>query len=150
MGGRLRRNEKSLSYAHRYFGLGGRRAIQFFKYPNSTHALFIDNLLTTQQIIYTCPIIYQEVLQGIRQDSEFQRISADFLTYDFLLFSDPISAAEEAASIYRICRKKGVTIRKANDCLIAHYALYFQVPLLHHDSDFNQIASVFPLRTVKV
>ena len=124
--------------------------MEFFKQPNSRHGAFIKNLLIKRQKIHTCPTIYQEVLQGIRQDSEFQRISADFLTYDFLVFSDPISAAEEAAFIYRTCRKKGVTIRKANDCLIAHYALYFQVPLLHHDSDFNQIASVFPLQTVKV
>ena len=124
--------------------------IQFFKQPNSPHALFIDNILTTQQVVHTCPTIYQEVLQGVRQDREFQRISADFLTYDFLLFSDPITAAEEAATLYRQCRKKGVTIRKANDCLIAHYSLYFRVPLLHNDSDFDQLAKVFPLQLVKV
>ena len=124
--------------------------IQFFKHPNSKHALFIDNLLSAQQTIHTCPIIYQEVLQGIRQDNEFQRISANFSTYDFLLFENPVTAAEEAATLYRQCRKKGVTVRKANDCLIAHYSLHFQVPLLHNDSDFDQIAKVFSLQLVNV
>ena len=90
------------------------------------------------------------MLQGIRHDKEFLRVRANFTTYNFLLFSDSITAAEEAATLYRQCRKKGITIRKANDCLIAHYALHFNVPLLHYDSDFDQIAKVFPLQVISV
>ena len=109
--------------------------IQFFKQPDSKHKIYIRSLLIQQKTIHTCPVIYQEVLQGIREDKEFRRVQANFSTYNFLLFSDSIIAAEEAAALYRQCRKKGVTVRKANDCLIAHYALHFNVPLLHHDSD---------------
>lgn len=124
--------------------------IQFFKQPESKHKVFVRNLLTQQQTVHTCPIIYQEVLQGIRDDKEFRRIRANFSTYDFLLFSDSIIAAEEAAMLYRQCRKKGVTVRKAIDCLIAHYALHFNVPLLHNDRDFDQIAKIFPIQVVAV
>ena len=124
--------------------------IQFFRQPNSKHRAFIRNLLMKQKTIHTCPIIYQEVLQGIRHDNEFRRVQSNFSTYQFLLFSDSIIAAEEAATLYRQCRKKGITVRKANDCLIAHYALHFNVPLLHYDSDFDQIAKVFPLQIVSV
>lgn len=124
--------------------------IQYFNQPINKHKLFIRSLLKQQKTIHTCPIIYQEVLQGIRQDKEFHRVQANFSTYDFLLFSDSITAAEEAATLYRRCRKKGITIRKANDCLIAHYALHFNVPLLHYDSDFNEIAKVFPLQVISV
>lgn len=124
--------------------------VHFFNRPNHKLSLFIDNLLSSQEVIHTCPIIYQEVLQGIGLNKEFDRIRVNFLTYDFLLFSDQIAASEEAANLYRKCRKKGVTVQKANDCLIAHYALYFQVPLLHDDSDFSQISKVHPLQTVKV
>ena len=124
--------------------------VEFLNRPDSKHALFIDKLLATTQTIHTCPIIYQEVLQGIRHDKEFLRVRANFTTYNFLLFSDSITAAEEAATLYRQCRKKGITIRKVNDCLIAHYALHFNVPLLHYDSDFDQIAKVFPLQVISV
>ena len=124
--------------------------VEFFHHPDGKHALFIDDLLATGEAIHTCPIIYLEVLRGIRHDKEFRRVRSNFSTYHFLLFSDSITAAEEAATLYRQCRKKGITVRKANDCLIAHYALHFNVPLLHYDSDFNQIAKVFPLQIVSV
>lgn len=124
--------------------------VHFFNSPNNKFALYIDNLLSSQQTIHTCPVIYQEVLQGFRLDKEFNRIRGNFLTYDFLVFSDQITASEKAADLYRQCRKKGVTVRKANDCLIAHYALHFQVPLLHDDSDFDQISGLFPLQIVSI
>lgn len=54
---------------------------------------------------------------------------------------DPTVAAIEAANLYRELRKKGVTIRKPNDCLIAVYALHFNVELCHNDSDFDFIAA---------
>jgi predicted nucleic acid-binding protein len=36
------------------------------------------------------------------------------------------------------------TPRSANDCLIATRAIFAGAPLLHHDRDFNLIASVEP------
>ncbi len=78
--------------------------IEFFHHPYEKYAVFIDDWLATNKIVHTCPIIYQEVLQGIQQDKEFRRVQANFSTYDFLLFSDSITAAEEAATLYRQCR----------------------------------------------
>jgi predicted nucleic acid-binding protein len=45
-----------------------------------------------------------------------------------------------AIDIYRTLRKKGITIRKSNDCLIASYAILSDRKLLHKDRDFTQIA----------
>lgn len=67
-----------------------------------------------------------------------------------MLQLDPVEAAVGAADLYRTLRKKGVTIRKPNDCLIAHYALSYDIPLLHYDVDFEQIAQHTPLRFVMV
>ena len=61
-------------------------------------------------------------------------ISLDFLYMDIYL------AAEGAADIYRSLRKKGVTIQKPNDCLIAYYAIHFNLELIHSDYDFDKIA----------
>ena len=52
----------------------------------------------------------------------------------------PLDASLGAADLYHDLRKKGVTVRKANDCLIAFYALHFNVALCHLDRDFDTIA----------
>jgi predicted nucleic acid-binding protein len=47
-------------------------------------------------------------------------------------------------------RKKGVTIRKPNDCLIAHHAIFYDIPVLHNDVDFDQIARFTALRLAAI
>jgi predicted nucleic acid-binding protein len=61
-----------------------------------------------------------------------------------------MKAAIDAANIYRNCRKKGYTIRKPNDCMIALIALTYKLELLHNDKDFEHIASMYPLKLVKI
>ena len=56
-------------------------------------------------------------------------------------------AAISAATLYRKLRQKGVTIRKPNDCLIAAFALHFDVELCHNDRDFDAIAARTKLKT---
>ena len=86
------------------------------------------------------------VLQGVRNNDQFIRIRADLLACQ-LLKLDPVKAAIDAAILYRLLRKKGVTICKPNDCLIAHYAISHNLPVLHNDADFTQIAHHTTLRT---
>ncbi len=45
-----------------------------------------------------------------------------------------------SAEIYRNLRKKGITIRKPLDCMIASTAIENDMPLLHNDKDFQPIA----------
>lgn len=104
----------------------------------------IEYLAVSQQVMIM-PVILQEVLQGIREDSRFDRIKDDLLACTMLLL-DPVESAIEAASLFRFLRKKGITIRKPNDCLIAHYAIFYTIPVLHNDVDFDQIARHTALR----
>jgi hypothetical protein len=62
---------------------------------------------------------------------------------------DPIEAAVEAAQLYGSLRKKGLTIRKPNDCLIAVHAIRYQMALCHDDSDFELIAAQSELQVVR-
>ena len=55
---------------------------------------------------------------------------------------------EDAAAMYRTCRRAGETIRSLNDCLIAAIAIRNDVPVLHHDRDFDIIAQHTPLKVV--
>ena len=112
--------------------------INFFKAIETKSSLFLKNNLSNI-IIATCPVIIQEVLQGVLSDKEFRRVSAYFNT--LTRFSDdPYELALDAAHLYRDIRKAGFTIRKPNDCLIACYAIKNNIKLLHDDKDFYHIA----------
>ncbi|MDP9048085.1 MAG: PIN domain-containing protein [Bacteroidota bacterium] len=112
--------------------------VNFFKGRETGSSLFLKNNLSNIMIA-TCPVIVQEVLQGIVVDKEFKAISSYFNA--LTKFSDnPYELALDAARLYREIRKAGFTIRKANDCLIASYAIKNNVRLLHDDKDFYHIA----------
>ncbi len=98
-------------------------------------------------LVATCPTIVQEVLQGVVSDNEYQNISSYFNNI-INLPSNGYNYAREAASLYRDLRKKGITIRKPNDCLIAVYAIKNNIRVLHDDKDFTSIASFSSLKNV--
>ena len=109
----------------------------------------VAEYIATNQQVGIIPVILQEVLQGVRDDDRFDRIKDDLLACTMLVL-DPVEAAIGAANLYRMLRKKGVTIRKPNDCLIAQYAIFYDIPVLHSDVDFDQIARHAPLRIAAV
>jgi hypothetical protein len=53
---------------------------------------------------------------------------------------------EQAAVLYRTCRRGGETVRKLIDCLIAATAIRSGVPLLHADTDFDALARLTDLQ----
>lgn len=89
--------------------------------------------------IMLLPVIVQESLQGVRNEKEFSLIKSAFLQFPFLDY-DTKETAFEAASLYRFLQKKGSTIRKPNDCLIASICIIYNFQLIHNDKDFTQIA----------
>lgn len=90
------------------------------------------------------PLIYQEILQGARDDRSFRDYRTYFGGQRFLHPSDAVQSHERAARLYSDCRRAGLTVRSSNDCLIAQIALDHDVPLLHDDHDFEVIARVAP------
>ena len=110
-------------------------------------------LIQNDNIIYLCPVIYQEILQGIREDKSFKRIRAILQQYR-MIDIDLLYVTNYAIDLYRHLRKKGITIRKSAlrrsaECLIASYAIIADMHLLHNDSDFTQIASKSKLKIYK-
>jgi predicted nucleic acid-binding protein len=79
-----------------------------------------------------------EVLRGIRDDKTFHDVKETLLR--FSIPGGGIMAVTDKA-LYRHLRKKGVTIRKQNDCVIASYAILNNVQVFHKDSDFELIAN---------
>ena len=113
--------------------------IDFFREKQrSNQADVLQKLIEDEQNICICPIVYQEVLQGIRDEKTYSEIKHILL--NLLFVNTPIlTVADYAVNLYRSLRKKGITIRKPNDCLIASYAMLEDIYLLHNDVDFVQI-----------
>lgn len=93
--------------------------------------------------IATTGIIFQEVLQGIRDEAEYQYVR-QLLWSVLILEPRELSTYEIAAQLYRRARARGLTIRKPNDCLIAAVALEHGALLVHNDRDFLALAQVEP------
>ena len=93
--------------------------------------------------IATAGIIFQEVLQGIRVDAEYDYMR-EVLWSTLILQPRELSTYEVAAQLHRAARAKGFTIRKPNDCLIAALALEHGALLVHNDHDFLALAEVEP------
>jgi predicted nucleic acid-binding protein len=91
----------------------------------------------------TCDAVRMEVLAGARNEGHLADLRG-LLARSTLL---PIRAVdyEEAAALYRTCRRKGDTVRRLVDCLIAAVAIRSSVPLLQSDHDFVVLARHTPL-----
>ena len=111
--------------------------IDFLNGEDSEQSLALQSLITAGEV-YLCPTIYLEILQGIRDDNKFRDIKNILGSFHIIRAEFPL-LQDTAIDLYRKLRKKGITIRKSNDCIIAAYALLFNIPLLHKDRDFTQI-----------
>jgi predicted nucleic acid-binding protein len=87
---------------------------------------------------------YQEVLQGARNEEEFQTLK-DYLVTQHIYYLEPEAATyEKAAKLYFDMRRKGITPRSTLDMLIALTAIENNLALLHNDSDFTAMADHIP------
>ncbi|TWO65014.1 PIN domain nuclease [Caenimonas sedimenti] len=96
-----------------------------------------------QEEIATTGIIFQEVLQGIRHEAQYE-VMRERMWCTLILEPRELSTYEIAAQLHRRARQKGLTIRSANDCLIAAIALEHGALLVHNDRDFLALAEIEP------
>ena len=119
--------------------------IDFLNGKNNKSTRILTKLIQDDVRVVLCPTIIQEILQGISEDKSFKEVKENLSGFEVLPL-DGVLAAYGAATLYREIRKKGVTIQKSNDCLIAFYAIHHKVTLLHKDKDFDLIARHSSLR----
>ena len=112
--------------------------IEFFKGSQVQETELLSQVLRDQNNVALTGVIYQEVLQGIREDKTFKDIKN--ILDDFVYLNTPEEIYLESAILYRKLRKKGVTIRKSADILVAQMAIHHNIPLLQYDRDFKFIA----------
>ena len=103
-----------------------------------------------RRAISLLPTILREVLQGADSPPRFAAWQRAFEALPLAQTDDPAFTATLAAGLYARCRWAGITIRSANDCLIAASCIELDEPLLHLDRDFERIASIEPrLRLIR-
>ena len=91
-----------------------------------------------------CDVIRMEILAGARDQHHVTQLEK-LLARATTIKTEPVDY-DNAAAIYRACRKLGVTIRAQIDCLIAAIAIRTNTKIIHHDSDFDAIAQVTKLK----
>ena len=108
--------------------------IDYFKGINNTHTDVLDEALLTGTAAIG-DLIYLEILQGFRRDNEFRAARKAIKTLDqYRLFGNGM--ADKCADHYRTLRKKGITVRKTIDVIIATFCIEHNMPLLFLDKDF--------------
>ena len=122
--------------------------IDFFRGHSTPEVGKLKRLLAETCGVVTCGVVLMEVLRGIREDADHRLARAQFDAYMLLPMSRKTYLT--AANIYRKLRRRGITIRKSVDCMIAAVAIEYDLPLLHNDRDFDPIEAHCGLKVVKI
>ncbi len=91
-------------------------------------------------------LILAEVLQGFRSDKDY-KIAKEVLTSLTINELNGKDIAIKSADNFRKLRKKGITIRKTADVIIATYCIENKIPLLFTDKDFVPFVEKLKLRS---
>lgn len=116
--------------------------IDYFRGKQTVATKKFSELLDLGSSFGLTGIIYQEILQGVGSDEQFQKLANYLSTQLFFTPIDSVLSFQEAAKIFFLCRKKGTTVRSTVDCLIAQIAIEHDLVLLHHDKDYLEIHKV--------
>ncbi len=120
--------------------------IDYFNDKGSLQTNHLDFLLGQQEVAIG-DIILTEVLQGFTNDRDYQQAKELMLSFDiFPLVGEKLAIV--SAENYRFLRKKGLTIRKTTDVLIASFCIANDYPLLFSDKDFKPFVQHLGLRQV--
>lgn len=109
--------------------------IDYFSGNESTETDFLDAALGNRNVAIG-DLILTEVLQGFRHDRDYRtakRLLEALSVFDLL----GRNMAIKSAANFRKLRKKGITIRKTADVIIASFCIEHKLPLLFSDKDFR-------------
>jgi len=109
--------------------------ISFFNGEENKQTDTLNNTLGQRHIAIS-DLILTEVLQGFRADKDYKAAKSlfeDLTVFDLVGKDIAIRSAEN----YRALRKKGITIRKPVDVIIATFCIERKLPLLSLDRDFK-------------
>jgi len=109
--------------------------IDYFSGTDNKQADALEKVLGFS-LVAVGDLILTEVLQGFRHDRDYRtaKLLFDDITVLEMLGRD---MAIKSAENFRALRKKGITIRKTADVIIASFCIEKRLPLLYSDKDFR-------------
>ncbi len=108
--------------------------IDYFNGKESSLTDILDKALI-DGLVSIGDLILLEILQGIKTEREYNKTrTALALLEQYEMFGH--NMVEKCAENFRFLRKKGITIRKTNDVIIATFCIENNLPLLFSDRDF--------------
>ena len=120
--------------------------IDYFQGKLNNQTSWLDKAAGQQPIGMTS-LILCEVLQGVRDDETFEAFQQDLMRFEIFGAGDA-DIAIAAARNYLTLRRRGFTIRKTIDCLIATFCMEEGHTLLHNDRDFDVFEAHLGLRVL--
>lgn len=120
--------------------------IDYFNGLQTPETDALDQALGRDEVIIG-DLMLTEILQGFRKDADFRKARE-------LLSNLPVvamlgrEAAIKAAENFRTLRKRGVTVRKTIDVMIASYCIEHDLPLLYSDRDFDPMVEHLQLQSI--
>ncbi len=119
--------------------------IDFFNGTKNTETDKLNEILGLEEVVIG-DLILAEVLQGFKSDKDF-KVAKDVLTSLSVHELIGKELAIKSANNFRKLRKKGITIRKTADVIIATYCIENKIPLLFADKDFAPFVKHLRLRS---
>jgi predicted nucleic acid-binding protein len=120
--------------------------IDYFNGKTTAAAEKLDLLLSREQLGLG-DLILTEVLQGFADERDF-RAAQRMLAALHIVEVGGREIAIQAARNYRALRRRGITVRKTIDTVIATRCIESGYELLHDDRDFDPFAKHLGLRVV--
>ena len=120
--------------------------VDYFNGQINPETNYLDQALS-EELILVGDLILAEILQGFRSDKEFQHAQAALAKFEQTEMVN-LHLAQQSAQNYRTLRKKGITVRKTIDCLIATFCIAENHTLLHRDADFDPFEEHLGLQVV--
>ena len=120
--------------------------IDFFRDSPTPQVERLDALLGTTRLAVG-DLIVAEVLQGVRDEREFNQVRKTLDTFTQVDLAGK-EIAVQAARNFRTLRGLGVTVRKTIDTIIATRCIESGFSLLHSDRDFDAFATHLGLKVV--
>lgn len=119
--------------------------VEYLRASGTTAHRAVRDLIADGETVSTTDVVVMEILAGARDPDHVDRLRR-MLARCELVPVDGLGDYEEAASLYRRCRRAGATVRALTDCLIAAVARRADLAVLHADRDFDVLAQHTGLR----
>lgn len=113
--------------------------VEYLRATGSRSHHAVRRLLEDDAKVHTTDVVVMEVFAGARDGEHLDRLRRLLSRCEYVPV-EGLGDFEQAAALYRTCRRSGETVRALTDCLIAAVAMRADLAILHADRDFDVLA----------